>query len=129
MMTSRRFMLGTLLVLLLAGLVSASAQTNGKIAGRVLAETANGASTEALVVLTQQADLSAAYTMNTKLEKGQFVVNALRTVAGRTQGPILGLLQQRGIPYQSFFIVNMIKVTGDRRLMEELGCPRRCRPD
>ena len=120
-MTSRRYMLGTLVALLLAGLISASAQTNGKIAGRVLSETANGASTEALVVLTQQADLSAAYTMNTKLEKGQFVVNALRIVAGRTQGPILGLLQQRGIPYQSFFIVNMIKVTGDRRLMEELA--------
>ena len=59
--------------------------------------------------------------MDTKLEKGYFVVNTLRTVAGRTQGPILSLLRQRGIPYQSFFIVNMIKVTGDRNLMEELA--------
>ena len=31
------------------------------------------------------------------------------------------MLQQRGVPYQSFFIVNMIKVTGDRNLMEELA--------
>ncbi len=120
-MTSRRFMPVTLVVLLLAGLGSTFAQANGKIASRVLSETANGGSTEALVVLSQQADLSVAYTLKTKLEKGYFVVNALRTVAGRTQGPILTLLQQRGVPYQSFFIVNMIKVTGDRRLMEELA--------
>ena len=59
--------------------------------------------------------------MKTKLEKGYFVVNSLRTVASRTQGPILSLLRQRGIAYQSFFIVNMIKVTGDRNLMEELA--------
>ena len=125
-MKSRKFLLGAILAALLAGIVPSawSIQTdemNGKIAPRVLAETANGGSTEALVVLTQQADLSAAATLKTKLEKGYFVVNSLRTVASRTQGPILSLLQQRGIPYQSFFIVNMIKVTGDRNLMEELA--------
>jgi len=125
-MNSRRFLLGTFLMVLLAGLVSLSwsAQTggaNGKIAARVLSETANGGSTEALVVLTQQADLSPAYTMKTKLEKGTFVFNTLRAVASSTQGPILDLLKQRGIPYQSFYIVNMIKVTGDRSLMDELA--------
>jgi hypothetical protein len=112
-MKSRKFLLGAILAALIAGMVPSawSIQTdemNGKIASRVLAETANGGSTEALVVLTQQADLSAAATLKTKLEKGYFVVNSLRTVASRTQGPILSLLQQRGIPYQSFFIVNMI---------------------
>jgi serine protease AprX len=125
-MNVRNFLLGTILVALIAGVVPLgwSIQTgemNGKIASRVLSETANGGSTEALVVLTQQADLSAASTFNTKLDKGNFVVNTLRTVAARTQGPILSLLQQRGVPYQSFYIVNMIKVTGDRNLMEELA--------
>ena len=125
-MITRRFLLGALFMVLLAGLVSPgwSTQTgdsNNKIASRVLSDTANGAATEALVVLTEQADLSAAYTMQTKQEKGTFVVNSLRTVANRTQGPILSLLKQRGIPYQSFYIVNMIKVTGDRNLMEELA--------
>src|SRR5208283_2631216 len=103
---------GALLSVLLAGLVplcwsAQSPSPNGKIATRVLAETASGGTTEALIVLTQQADLSPAYTMQTKLEKGSFVVNSLRTVASRTQGPILSLLQQRGVPYQSFYIVNM----------------------
>jgi serine protease AprX len=125
-MTSRRLLPGAGLAVLLAVLVpfAWSAQTgdsNSKISSRVLAETTNGGSTEALVVLTRQADLSPAYSLKTKLEKGYFVVNALRTVANRTQGPILSLLRQRGIPYQSFFIVNMIKITGDRSLMEELA--------
>src|ERR1035438_2577955 len=125
-MNVRNFLLGTILVALIAGVVPSgwSIQTgemNGKIAFRVLSETANGGSTEALIVLTTQADLSAAATLNTKLEKGYFVVNTLRTVAARTQGPILSLLQQRGVAYQSFYIVNMIKVTGDRNLMEELA--------
>ena len=125
-MTSRRFLLGALLVALLAGLTSlgwsaATGDTNAKISSRVLSDSANGGSTEALVVLTEQADLTAAYTMQTKIEKGTFVFNALRSVANRTQGPIISLLKQRGIPYQSFYILNMIKVTGDRSLMEELA--------
>ena len=125
-MNSRRFLLGAILATLIAGVVPSgwsisTGETNGKIAPRVLAETANGSSTEALVVLTQQADLSAAASFNTKLEKGYFVVNTLRAVAARTQDPILSMLQQHGVPYQSFYIVNMIKVTGDRNLMEELA--------
>ena len=125
-MNSRKFLLGAILAALIAGMVPSgwsiqTGETNAKIAAGVLAKTANGISTEALVVLTQQADLSVAATLKTKLEKGYFVVNSLRTVASRTQGPILSLLQQRGIPYQSFYIVNMIKVTGDRNLMEELA--------
>ena len=125
-MNLRKFVLSTILAALIAGAVPLAwsvptGETSRKIAPRVLAETANGGSTEALVVLTQQADLSGAASFSTKLEKGYFVVNMLRAVAGRTQGPILSLLQQRGVPYQSFYIVNMIKVTGGRNLMEELA--------
>lgn len=102
-----------------------AANSSGKIAPRVMNETANGGMTEALVVLSEQADLSAAATLPTKLEKGRYVVNALRAVANRTQGPLKTLLEQRGIAYQSFYIVNMIKITGDRNLMQELAA----RPD
>lgn len=125
-MSSRKFLFGALMMALLAGLAtlgwsSSTGDTNGKIASRVLSDTTNGASTEALVVLTEQADLNPAYSLKTKAEKGAFVFNTLRSVADRTQGPILSLLKQRGIPYQSFYIVNMIKVSGDRSLMEELA--------
>jgi subtilisin family serine protease len=94
---------------------------NAKIASRVISETSNGGSTEALVVLTKQADLSPAYNLPTKELKGSFVVNTLRSMAQTTQAPIIAMLRQRAVPYQSFYIVNMIKVTGDRSLMEALA--------
>ena len=49
------------------------------------------------------------------------MVGALRAVAQGTQGPIRRLLEQRGIPYRSFFIVNMIKINADRALLDELA--------
>ncbi len=95
--------------------------TSAKIASRVLAETANGGITEGLVVLTRQADLTPAERLHNKLQKRMFVVNALRDMADRSQGPIIALLQRRGVSYQAFYIVNMIKITGNRALMEELA--------
>jgi serine protease AprX len=99
----------------------ASSDSSPKIASRVMSETSNGGTTEALVVLTQQADLSPAHNLPTKALKGNFVVNSLRSTAQTTQGPIIAMLRERGVPYQSFYIVNMIKVTGDRSLMEALA--------
>jgi serine protease AprX len=125
-MTSRRLLFGVALFALSVDLVLSSgpvqaAGTIEKIAPRVLAETASGGTTEALVVLAEQADLSHASVLQSKLQKGRFVVNALRAVADRTQAPILAFLEQRGTHYQSFYIVNMIKVTGNRGLMQELA--------
>ncbi len=109
-------------VVLCFGLM-APAQTNStaKIAPRVMAETANGHSTEALVVLTEQADLRPAAGLQTKQEKGTFVFNTLREVANRTQAPILRMLDSQGVAHQSFYIVNLIKVTGGRNVMEQLA--------
>ncbi len=118
--------LGAALTGLLA--LNASAQISNpsvKISSRVMAETENGGTTEALIVLTEKADLRPAALLQSKVEKGRFVVNALREVANRTQAPILHDLQARGIPYQSFYIANMIKITGGRAVMQELAA----RPD
>ena len=103
--------------------IAAPAQTNpsSKIAPRVMAETENGKTTEALVVLAEQADLRPAAALQTKAEKGTFVVSALREVANRTQPPILRMLDSLGVSYQPFFIVNMIKITGGRNLMQQLA--------
>jgi len=92
-----------------------------KIASQLASETALGGSSEALIVFTEQADLSGAANLPTKLEKGQYVYNALRAVAERTQAPLRKMLQERGIPYQSFYGVNMIKVTASRDLLYELA--------
>lgn len=98
-----------------------AADSAGKIAARVMSDTAGNHSTEALVVLTEQADLQPAAALPTKAAKGRFVVDALRAVANRSQASLRTYLDLRGVPYQSFYIVNMVKVTGDRSLMLDLA--------
>ena len=57
----------------------------GKIAPWVVEHTANGQQAEFMVVLADQADLSAAATMRTKTEKGRYVYNALRNKSQTTR--------------------------------------------
>jgi subtilisin family serine protease len=122
-MHTRKFvtLLAAALLLALGSTLANAAGASEKISPRLTADTSNGRSAEALVVLSEQADLHAAASLPTKLDKGRFVVNALREVANRTQAPLRRFLEQRGVPYQSFYIVNMIKVTGNRALMQELA--------
>lgn len=115
------FIWGLLTLLLALGISASAGDTSEKISALVMSNTAHGGGSEALVVLSEQADLSPAAALHTKKEKGRFVVSALRTVAARSQSPLRSFLEQRGIPYQSFYIVNMIKVTGDRNLMTRLA--------
>jgi subtilisin family serine protease len=110
-----------LAALLAAGGRAKAADPSGKIAARVIADTADGKTAEALVVLREQADLGPADDIVGKAAKGRYVVDALRATADSTQGPIRALLDQRGIRHQPFSIVNMIKVEGDAALMLELA--------
>ena len=96
-----------------------------KIAPWVLEHTANGRQAEFLVVLADQTDLSAAKALPTKKEKGRFVRDALWQKAQGTQQPLLQMLRARGVPYRSFYIVNMIWVKGDYDLALALAA----RPD
>ncbi len=112
---------GVTAVLLTTLAPRSGAASNPKIATRVLTETAHGNATEALIVLTEQADLRSAASLPTKDAKGHFVVNSLRDVASRTQAPIIALLEKRGVSYQSFWVVNMIQVSGNRALLNELA--------
>lgn len=109
----------------LAGLAllggAAKAAGPAKIAERVMAETEAGRKTEALVLLREQANLAPAANLGSKDAKGRFVVDALRAAASRSQGSLRAMLDQRGVAYQPFYIVNMIKVTGDRALMLDLA--------
>ena len=96
-----------------------------KIAPWVVEHTANGQQAEFLVVLADQADLSPAAALQTKAEKGRFVLDALLNKAQTTQGPMLQWLRERGIEHQSFYIVNGILVKGSREIAEALAS----RPD
>src|SRR4030095_15308582 len=103
------------------------AQTSAatKIAPWVMDHTANGQQAEFLVVLADQADLSGAATLPTKIEKGRYVRDALLNKSQATQGRILQLLRERGLEHQSFYITNAILVKGSREIAEELAA----RPD
>src|SRR5437773_9910971 len=106
---------------------SSSKQTTiaTKIAPWVMEHTTNGQQAEFFVVLADQADLSGAAALPTKTQKGDYVYNALWSKSQATQGPILQWLRERGVKYQSFYIVNAILVNGSREIAEALAA----RPD
>src|SRR5438094_414483 len=92
-----------------------------KIAPWVMEHTANGQQAEFFVVLADQADLSGAAALPTKNEKGRYVYDALWSKSQATQGPVLQWLSERGLEYQSFYIVNAILVKGSREIAEALA--------
>lgn len=125
-----RFGLAALFALVLlappvSGAAPSAPEPAPKIASRVLADTAAGASASFLVVLKEQADLSPAARLAGKPAKGRFVVNALRAVAARTQPAVRAQLDALGVDYQPYWIVNMIRVTGSRAVVDALAA----RPD
>lgn len=77
--------------------------------------------TEFLVTLTEQADLSGAAALSSKEAKGQYVFDQLTAVAQRTQPALIAELEKAGVEYQPFWIVNMIWVRGDAGTVEMLA--------
>ncbi len=92
-----------------------------KIASWVLANTANGADADFLVIFKEQADLSAIPAGATKEEKGRLVFNALRATAQASQASLIALLTQRNISFKSFHIINALLVRGSRDLANEIA--------
>ena len=91
-----------------------------KIAPEVLAATADGSSASVVIMLADQADVSAAYQMKDQNARGWFVYNTLTQHAARTQADLRAELETRGVSYQSFWAANMIVATADRALIESL---------
>lgn len=68
--------------------------------------------TEFLVVLADQADLSAAYAIADWGERGAYVYRTLRDHAERTQRDLRAALDARGLAYHPLWIVNALAVRG-----------------
>lgn len=83
---------------------------SAKVQKHLLEQFQNGETPRALIVFAEQADLSAAGTLVTKQAKGRYVFDTLRATASRTQGAVRALLDQRGIQYRSYYVVNLIAV-------------------
>lgn len=121
---SKKFLQSVFSLLLLAGMLfslaqpvsageapQAAPQGLDKVEPAVLnVINAKGAS-DYVVVLKEQADLSAAYSMPIA-ERRQYVYETLKATADRSQAPLKAYLDERGIKYQSFFNGNEIAVTG-----------------
>ncbi len=83
--------------------------------------TAAEGETEFLIYLSEQADLSGAAKLPTKLEKGRYVYEALTRMAQRTQGPVIAALQASGAEYRPYWVANVIWARGDQRLVQALA--------
>jgi subtilisin family serine protease len=108
-----------------ANLDTQSAQAASKIEAKVLADTANGKSAQFIVLMSEQANLTSAYSMKDQDARGWYVYNTLRDTAARTQAPLRARLDALGVQYKARWVANALLVTGDRALVEELAA----RPD
>jgi serine protease AprX len=100
----------TLLLFALASLTTAFAQS--KINANLQAELAKRTTVNCLVVLREQADLSAANTLPTKDDKGWYVYNTLTQTADRSQKALKTLLRNENVQFQSFWAVNALHIEG-----------------
>ncbi|MCE7987765.1 MAG: hypothetical protein DYG89_41910 [Caldilinea sp. CFX5] len=78
-----------------------------------------------LIVLREQLDSTAALGRANirnanRQERAAFLYRELTTIAQRTQAPLRAWLTEQGIPYRAFYLVNMIEVQGDARLVAAL---------
>lgn len=63
-----------------------------------------------VVVMAEQADLSAAYKITDWSERGWYVYNTLREVANRTQASIMSYAKQNDLEFKTFFTTNSIHI-------------------
>ena len=92
-----------------------------KIAPSVLADASSANRASVIILLREQADVSAAYAIKDQDARGWFVYNTLTQHAERTQRPLRAFLDTRHITYQSFWAANMIAAIVDRAQLESLA--------
>ena len=95
-----------------------------KVSTHVL-QAADGDTTPIIILLADQADLSAAYNMDDQDARGWYVYNTLVEHAAITQVPIIDQLEAEGVEFTSFWVANMIVAEADQSLIEALAA----RPD
>ncbi len=102
----------------------AGAETSRHKVDRAVLEASARGEADFLVVLRDQADLSAARHIRVKQDRGRWVYETLRALAMRTQGDLVGALHALGVEHRAFWVVNMVQVRGDRAVVERLaGAP------
>jgi subtilisin family serine protease len=98
-----------------------SAAVEARMDPRIFAGKAEGERAEFLVVLRDQADLSAAAAIGDRAERRRFVYEALRARAEATQAPLRERLARAGVRFRPHFLVNMLEVESDGAIARELA--------
>ncbi len=65
-----------------------------------------------LIIMAEQADLSAAYSIPERETRLQYVYDTLVETADRTQSPVRAELERSGQAYRPYYLINMIRVEG-----------------
>src|SRR6266403_1064680 len=89
---------------------------------------AGGDSVSIVIMLADQADVSAAYQMKDQDARGWLVYNTLTQHAARTQVGLRAEVKARGVNYQSFSSANVIVATTESALMELVAARDRLAP-
>ena len=92
-----------------------------KVDAEVLSDVDTDGEATFWVNLESKADLSAARAATSKADKGTAVFEALTANAKASQAQVIDLLEADGVDYQSYWIVNTIKVTGDSDVLADLA--------
>ena len=95
--------------------------SSSKIAPQVVNDTADGKSTSVVIMMAEQADLSAAYSMQDQDARGWFVYHTLTEHAARTQTGLQSFLKSQDVGFQSFWAANMLVADATRGLVEQLA--------
>jgi subtilisin family serine protease len=107
--------LGSWLLAATAGTASAATIEAGvaaKIAPALLAKLDGAARQDVLVVLKDQADLTAAKALKAKADKGRFIYGELTGKARSTQDGVVADLKNAGLSFKRFYVTNAIAVRG-----------------
>src|SRR4030042_3423146 len=124
---SRKYIQITFLILLLLGMLLGLAikdgvlarplqdDPSGKIEGELLNKFSTDGDADFIVRFTEQADLSAAYSMDWEA-RGEFVYKTLRDTAARSQANAKAILDAQGLTYQTFIAGNDLYVWGGNQM-------------
>ncbi len=89
-----------------------------------LLESGKNESQSIVVILQEQADISKVKSLRGKDRKANYVYEQLTSKAKETQKEVTDLLKLKGKTYRSFYIVNMVSLTANMALIEELASLR-----
>lgn len=108
------------LLLALPSPAAAALAWEAKVDTAVLEQAALG-DAEFLIYLAEKADLSPAYDLATKEEKGAFVHAALTGTAATSQAGLLAQLALLGIEHRSIWVTNAVWARGDLAVVEAVA--------